>query len=264
MVYYDALKRIEKQLIECRKDLEDEIRYLPEGDLYCYKANGIRYYSERVPQKGNHKKEHRYGVSKDRDRLYSLVRKEYAVKAIDLLEKDIRSIQTLLKRYKPFDENSVMKEFVEKHPELTEGIYYGIMSDNEWAESFVPDGSFRQSGLKSLAADGSMRRSLGEIIIGSRLKHYGIAFKYEAPINHPDLPYVPDFTIMRPRDKKIIYWEHLGMVNNDEYMRHNYQKLNKYEEYGIVPWDNLIVSYSNYDGGINEKLIDSLIHGWLL
>jgi hypothetical protein len=34
--------------------------------------------------------------------------------------------------------------------------------------------------------------------------------------------------------------------------------------YGIVPWDNLIVSFSQADNGINEKLIDALIQGWLL
>ena len=58
--------------------------------------------------------------------------------------------------------------------------------------------------------------------------------------------------------------EHLGKVNDKDYMDRNKYKFDVYEQYGIVPWDNLIVSYSQSNGGINEKLIDNLIRGWLL
>jgi hypothetical protein len=37
-----------------------------------------------------------------------------------------------------------------------------------------------------------------------------------------------------------------------------------YEEYGIVPWSNLILTYDDASGGIDVKLVDGLIRGWLL
>lgn len=265
MNYYYEFQRIRKELVERRDLLSDELSQLPKGELYCYKSRGTDCYAERIPVRGNTKKETRKGIKKDRDKLYQLVRKQYVSKAIGLLDKDLKAIDTLLRWYKPTDEGSVMQEFMDKHPELTEGIYYSQTErmgrqDQENKDS----GEFYKEGLKSTAADGSKRRSLGELVIGSRLDYYRIPYRFEAEIDHPDIPYVPDFTIIRPRDGKVIYWEHLGSVNDQEYLNHNKRKFDVYETYGIVPWDNLIISYSQSDYGINEKLIDGLIQGWLL
>ena len=41
-------------------------------------------------------------------------------------------------------------------------------------------------------------------------------------------------------------------------------KLERYREYGITPWDNLILTYNFSGGGFNTRLIDSMIEGWLL
>ena len=53
-------------------------------------------------------------------------------------------------------------------------------------------------------------------------------------------------------------------MNDPDYMDSNRSKFAAYETVGIVPWDNLIITYDQADGGINEKLIDAMIHGWLL
>ena len=107
-------------------------------------------------------------------------------------------------------------------------------------------------------------RSMGEIAIAARLDHFGIQYKYEAELQVPELRYVPDFTIRRAHDGRIIYWEHLGKISDKEYMQHNRRKFDDYEEYGIVPWRNLIVTYGTEDGGINMKIVDAMIQGWLL
>lgn len=264
MIYKCELDRMLTEMNEYRIDLEDELRHLPEGDFFSYKSRGVVNYCERLPATGNRKKERRIGVKSDPVRCNQLVRKKYVVSALDNIISNIDILRKASMQYRPFDENSIMKDFIEKHPDLTDGIYYGHASGIDWADAFEQQNDFHNKDLKSLSADGGKRRSLGEIIIGARLSHYGIPYRYEAGINHPDIPFVPDFTIRRPRDSKIIYWEHLGMVNDPDYISYNKNKFSVYEDYGIVPWDNLIVSYSQCDGGINEKLIDALINGWLL
>ena len=119
--------------------------------------------------------------------------------------------------------------------------------------------------LTSTSHSGRLMRSKGELFIASRLDYYRIPARYEEPLWIPELSqYSPDFTIRRPRDHKIFYWEHFGMVDDPEYLRRSRYKLSRYEEYGIVPWDNLIITYNGYDGSINGKLIDAMIQGWLL
>lgn len=263
MVVYNDIQRILGILSELLEDLEEEAKGLPEGNLYCYNSRGTLNYCERIPKGGNRKKERRIGVGKDMQRLQKLVRKEYVNKAIPLIEKNIEICREFLDKYSCVDENSVMRKFVEKYPKLASLIYNDVDSES-WENNYSQKKGLYADDLKSLSADGTEMRSLGELVVGGRLKHYGIPYRYEAEIGHPDISYVPDFTIMRPRDKKIIYWEHLGMVNDEDYLKRNKQKFDVYEMYGIVPWDNLIVSYSQANGGINEKLIDSLIQGWLL
>ena len=264
MVYYNDIQRVLGALTDLKKDLEDEKKGYPEGVLYCYTSRGTRNYCERLPKGGNRKKERRVGVGKDLKRLHMLVRKEYVDKALPLIEENIKNCRAFLDSYSCVDENSVMQKFVQKYPELTAMIYNDDTDFGKWEQEYTQDKSIYSGDLKSLSADGTEMRSLGELIISARLKHYGIPHRYEDEIGHPDIPYVPDFTIKRPRDGKIIYWEHLGKVNDSDYMNRNKRKFEVYELYGIVPWDNLIVSYSQANGGINEKLIDALIQGWLL
>ena len=264
MFYYDEFNRLHRELVSRLNLLSSELSQLPEGEFYSYYSHGTKCYSERFPVKGNMKKEKKKGIKKDTDRLYKLVRKEYVKQAIAILNKDINAVESLLRWYRPADENSVMEDFVKKHPELTAGIYYGRMNYDEWAEKFETADGYHPESLKSTSADGTRKRSLGEIIIAGKLDQYGIPYRYEAPIDHPDISFVPDFTIIRPRDNKIIYWEHLGNVNDQSYLDYNKHKFDFFERYGIVPWDNLIVSFSQSGYGINEKLIDALIQGWLL
>jgi len=40
--------------------------------------------------------------------------------------------------------------------------------------------------------------------------------------------------------------------------------LQEYEEAGIVPWDNLIITYDTIEGGLRGDLIEAMIKCWLL
>ena len=263
MIILNDIQRMLQILSDLQTDLEEESKNFPEGNLYCYNSRGTRNYCERIPKGGNRKKERRIGVGRDVHRLHMLVRKGYVKRAIPLIKKNVEICKDFLDRYNCVDENSVMNSFVQRFPELATLIYNDDINE-EWENDYSRDKTLHAEDLKSLSADGTEMRSLGEIIISSRLKHYGIPYRYEAEIGHPDISYVPDFTIKRPRDGKIIYWEHLGKVNDEDYLKKNKTKFDVYEMFGIVPWDNLIISYSQANGGINEKLIDSLIQGWLM
>lgn len=54
------------------------------------------------------------------------------------------------------------------------------------------------------------------------------------------------------------------MVNDSEYVRSIIGKVCDYIDYGIRPWDNLIMTFNNEKGGYNGKLIDAMIECCLL
>ena len=226
MVYLNELERIRLELNERKKDLLQELQTLPEGKLMLQKQNGIKKYVQRIPATGNRKKERRYGVKKKPEILNGLIRKEYVTKALRLVDRDIRAVDLAVRRYIPIDEDCVMGSFLSDNPELADGK--------------------------------------NELYIASRLDHYGIVYRFDCPTGIPGLYRVPDFTILRKSDRKIIYWEHMGMMDDLEYRIDNRRKLEEYEYFDIVPWDNLILTYDTVRGGLRANLIEAMIQSWLL
>ncbi len=264
MVHKKELERIRSILIDDKRDFESELRTLPDGSLYCSKRDGQWFYYQLLPAKGNRKKEKRIGISRNLDMVFGLVRKNYITKALSLIDKDIKVLEMAIKHYSCYDAESVMHKYLEKHPELSPGVLYGKVSNDEWAASFVKPEGFYDDKRKHTALSGEAMLSKNELYIASRLDHHNIPYRYEVKIKHPDVDRIPDFTIRRPRDGKIIYWEHLGLTGDDGYMEGNQLKFVEYENCGIVPWDNLIVTYDTEDGGIDAKIIEAMIIGWLL
>lgn len=264
MVHKKELDRILSVLIENKDDLEQELETLPEGILYCLKRKGRWFYYKILPKEGNRKKEKRIGITNDIDEVFALVRKLYISKALIRVRRNIGVVEMAIKHYKASDENTVMENFLAKHPELSAGIYHGIQSDEAWADDFERQKDFYKDQLTRVSASGIPMRSDGELYIAARLDHYGIPYRYEDSIPHPDVSSIPDFTIRRPRDGKIIYWEHIGRIGDEDYMKRNEGKFVEYENADIVPWDNLIVTYNMKSGGFDAKIIEAMIQGWLL
>lgn len=244
-------------------DLSDELKGLPDGSLYVYQKGGRNYYCQRLPKEGNRKKERRIAISNDSDTILALVRKKYVEAALENLRKDVENLNRAISNYSPIGEEHVMRSFVRKYPELKRGLYFGGSDPSVWTDHYVQP-EFHAENLKSVSAQGERMRSGGEMYIASRLDHFGIPYRYEDNTGIPDLSYAPDFKILRPRDRKIIYWEHFGKVNDYGYVLDNIEKVKTYISYGIKPWDNLIMTFNNEKGGYDGKLIDSLIECWLL
>lgn len=264
MIYQNELERIDRTLRDRARDLEEELKHLPEGSLLVRMVDDKYYYFQRFPKGGNRKKEHRYGITRDEDKILALTRKKYVEQALGIIAKDIAVLESAIREFKPCDEDSVMRKFLEKYPQLSEGVFCRQKEMDAWVKAHKPDETFFAQDLRSVSHNGVKMRSDGELYITARLDHFGIPHRYECQTGIPDLGYWPDFTILRPRDRKILYWEHFGKVNDYGYVMGNIEKVTKYIEYGIVPWDNLIMTYNNKDGGFNAKLIDAMIEGWLL
>lgn len=264
MFYKEELERIARELTEKKADLIQELKGLPDGEFLCTDQGGYRRYMQRIPAKGNRKKEHRYGVKKNPEVLNGLVRKEYVTDALKIIDQDIRAVDLMCKRYRPIDEAYIMKQFLEDYPELAKGIYHAPIDPDEWKKLMPRIDNFHPENLIHTAADGTRNRSKNEMYIASRLDHHGIIYRWDCPTGIPGVFSCPDFTILRRRDWKIIYWEHCGMMDVREYRLRNERKLKEYEEAGIVPWDNLIVTYDTVEGGLRGDLIEAMIKCWLL
>lgn len=264
MIYKERIRSIHEDMLEQKRLFDEELKNLPDGFINTRKSNCKVYFTWQIPKGGRRRKTFRKGISKNDELINKLLRKKYLKSAIRRIDNNIRILEKTLSNYEEINEEAVLATYLLKHPEMEGKIKHGRADVDAWAEGYRKTVNFREDGLKSTSSSGSKMRSKGELIIASRLDFYKIPYRYEAPIEHPDVKRIPDFTIKRPRDQKIIYWEHLGMMDNEGYRRENNRKLQEYEDINVTPWNNLIMTYDQEDGGIDVRIIDGLIQGWLL
>lgn len=105
--------------------------------------------------------------------------------------------------------------------------------------------------------DGNQVRSKSEVIICDLLAGSGLKYKYEELLEYePGKRLNPDFTIYLPDGRKV-YWEHVGMLGNEEYDANWMHKLDIYNRYfpGRL--------YKTYESGAisqdAKKVIEQLI-----
>ncbi|MYM96496.1 AAA family ATPase [Rugamonas sp. FT81W] len=76
---------------------------------------------------------------------------------------------------------------------------------------------FLDKKLIYLTENGELVRSKSEWIIADKLKNAGIKYQYEQPLMLDGVERYPDFTIRDEDAGTVWYWEHNGMLDDDEY-----------------------------------------------
>lgn len=82
---------------------------------------------------------------------------------------------------------------------------------------------------------GELVRSKTEWIIADKLQAAGITYSYELPLVMGGVTRYPDFTIKDDDSGVTVYWEHLGLMNSDQYVERWERKEAAYRSLGIVP-----------------------------
>ena len=94
---------------------------------------------------------------------------------------------------------------------------------------------FLQAGLVHRTSKGLAVRSKSELIIAKALSNAGVAFEYEKPLSLGGGVRYPDFTINDEISGRIVFWEHLGMLEREDYRRSWQKKLAWYRAQGVLP-----------------------------
>ncbi len=124
-----------------------------------------------------------------------------------------------------------------------------LMDKTFWGYSLTP-----KEGVKV--------KSRAEYIIYKKLEelsdnHSKFGFSYESPLELEgrDFEIKPDFTIKMP-DGSIIYWEHLGMLNSNKYVREWHERKKILQEENI--FGRVLTTDESH--GLDDSKIESLIN----
>lgn len=101
-------------------------------------------------------------------------------------------------------------------------------------------------------------RSKSELLLGTHFEYRHIPYKYELPLYLEGNPIRPDFTIFHPKTRRLLYWEHLGMMDDEKYAAKNLHKLLRYFECGYLPYIDLVVTYDK-NGTLDMTQVEQII-----
>jgi len=125
-----------------------------------------------------------------------------------------------------------------------------LMSDCRMVEIPQAKGSlFLQEGLIHLTSKGVAVRSMSELAVAEALTSAGQRYEYEKALTLGGSTRYPDFTIEDEISGRTIYWEHLGMLENEGYRRSWERKFVWYRANGVFPEEE--------GGGPNGMLVRS-------
>lgn len=256
------LKAREKYLLQLKKEKEQALKAAPEGSLrICSRGNRPQYYWRNNPKDFNGV----YIREKDRKIAKRLAQKDYDQKILMRAEKELKAIENYLSSC-----SGTMVEHVYEslHRERQQLIHPIAETTEQYIENWKKveyQGKEIDETIPELyTAKGERVRSKSEVIIADILNSEGVPYRYEYPLLIRGIgKFYPDFTVLNVSKRKEIYWEHLGMMDDAGYVESALQKIAIYEQNGILPGDNLILTYETKKNPLNQKIVRLMMQQYL-
>ena len=174
-------------------------------------------------------------------------------------------------------ELDALNRFIEKYPSVTaEDVYEHLSSARrelvtpyeETLESFIDrwlsepyEQKYISSDLPELVSDkGDRVRSKSELMIANLLYEKKIPYRYECSLYLDGFGLIyPDFTVLDTRSRKEVCWEHLGMMDDPDYVNKNLRRESAYIMNGYYPGERLSLTYETEELPINLRQVRAII-----
>lgn len=258
----NLLNARENKLLELKVEKEKALKTAPEGTLrICSHGGRTQYYQRNDPKdfSGTYIKE------KDMDVARKLAQKDYDRKVLCAIEKELSAIQKYSSIYPEINAEQVYENL---HKERQK-IIVPIMEDDEkyiyeWENIIYQGKPIYEDVPEFYTAKGERVRSKSEVMIADFLAREGIPYRYEYPLYLKGIGVVyPDFTILNVRERKELFWEHLGKMDDSNYAEKAIYKIANYEQNGIFVGEKLILTYETKRKPLNQNDISRMIHHYL-
>lgn len=181
-------------------------------------------------------------------------------------ETELKLLNTLLKHEQESSLASIYDNF---EPALKEYIKPIELSLEEQIRQFkerIPNGQFIKTGKYVIKTTrGEYVKSIAEFMIAETLLNYGVPYIYEEKVRTIDLQYYkPDFTAINIKTGQILIWEHLGMLEKQDYLDNNILKFESFRLMGIYPGNGMIITMSSKDKPLKQETVEYIVENSFL
>ena len=194
----------------------------------------------------------------------SLIQRDYDIKVNKKLVKMQKKLTRIAKDLREIDLSEI-KAIYNKQPNAKKPYITPIIpSDEDFIARWYEENKGAQNTFpiegNIYTERGEHVRSKSEKILADLFYKYDIPYVYEPKVKLSNGHMVcPDFALLNKETRQTIYWEHLGLINQDEYAVRNLEKLHEYEESSLILGENLLISMESTKKGLNTKLVEMQI-----
>lgn len=259
MYLQQIIESRDKELNHIISEMENKIDNNLRGNIRFSKSNGNTQFYINQGKGGN--RNGTYVKKSDWKTVIKYSKNKYCKTVLKRAYKEKKLVLKLQKLYC----SGMVEDVYDLFPkELQQEITPVCISDAGYVEKWLKKSS---SIINSYKIDGNITtnkgepvRSKSEKIIADILEKLGIPYKYEECLILDDGSYLfPDFTILDVKRRREIYLEHLGLMDNFEYVNRTMEKIKKYENNGIFPGVNLLLTSESENIKFNTKAFEQMI-----
>lgn len=257
---YERIINERQQLKAKISTLQKQLTEFPEGKLICATNGKYTKWYRSSGHKPSYLPKSEYKLAEQ------LARKQYLLIQLENLLREKEAIDFYLKHH---DMEAYQKEksFVNL-PGFKEllGSEFAPLSEelNEWAHTPYERNNKYPENLIHKAYSGNLVRSKSEELIDMFLCKNKIPFRYECALRLGTFTIFPDFTIRHPKTGEVYYWEHFGRMDDTDYAKKVYDKMQLYTSHGIVPTFNLIATYETKAKPLTAERVEQVVESYFL
>lgn len=251
----NELKLQKNKLVELKKLTQNNIKNEKFSErLRVSKSHGtFQYYviDASTDRKGRYLRKEELKTAK------RIAQRDYEKKVFNICQKNIEVIDEFINNYNATDISTVHLKNKGRAALITPYEKSIEEKKEEWLSESYKSKEFVEDSIQIYTNKGERVRSKSEKIIADMLYYMGIPYKYEKPLFLYGYGKVyPDFTIYDVKNDGEIILEHLGMMDNIEYVSKAIEKLLLYERNGYYIGEKLIVTFETGRNPLNSKMLE--------
>lgn len=256
----DHLKADLLQYRQLLRKVQRQLAVLPQDHIHLMNRGNSYHYYRYTP---GICKRTMLPLKKELPQIHALCQAEYLSGLTKAIATRSSDIEALLQR---FGQTPVELEKLVTHEKKASFVTPLLVGDDRYAA----DWQSRPHPHTSLApgvhitSRGENVRSKSEVLIAEALRQAGIPYRYEEQLILADgTTLCPDFHILNPRTRKEYFWEHFGMMDDEEYVASFITKLKAYAQNGYILGNKLLATFETRDVPLRMNDVKRIIEAVL-
>lgn len=261
LIYELKILKKDKERYTSRLSLLDE--YRGQRLKRLSPKDGCNYYCIRRKNAAKYKY-----AGKEADKSVSRIKEAaHITRALDIIDRNIALTESLLEGYEKYDNASIDEKlpFSYRSEEIINDADYLAVGMKWKAAKLAYQATFPENypqNKTERTSDGTMVKTISEMVLYERLIAAGLIFVYELPLPSNDYGpnLYPDFTVLSPLDCKTeIIIEYVGRLDLPQYRDEFSRRLYRYMMNGYTPGVNLFFAFGDMRGHIDSLQVNKII-----